>query len=254
LIRYIVRYAQKVKKYPATSLVYRFDGAVTPPFPPFENEGERDVKLTARNGLLIFIFLATLGIMIGGFIAGWSMAGGTAIFIVASVLIAVIGRMSEQLFMEKMMEGAKSLISVAMIIGVARGVTFILNDGHISGTLLYYSAGLVGHMSGVTFILVMLVLYMVFSLFIASSSGMAVLTMPIFGSLAAIVGVPGKEIVNAYLYGIGIMGLVTPTGIMLPSLDIARVSLKAWLKFVWPLMVILLVVTVGFLVWGVLVG
>jgi uncharacterized ion transporter superfamily protein YfcC len=98
----------------------------------------------------------------------------------------------------------------------------------------------------------MLVLYMVFTLFISSSSGMAVLTMPIFGSLAVIVGVPAKEIVNAYMFGMGIMGLVTPTGIMLPSLDIAHVSLKAWLKFVWPLMAILLLVTIGFLVAGVL--
>ena len=252
LIWYIVRYAQKVKKDPTASFVYRFDGIVTPPFPPFEKEGEHEVKLEPKNALLIFIFLASLGIMIGGFISGWSMLGGSAVFIVASVIIALISRMGEKIFMDKVMEGARSLISVAMIIGFARGVTFIMNDGHISGTLLYYSAGLVGHMSGIVFILMMLVLYMVLSLFIASSSGMAVLTMPIFGSLAAIVGVPGKEIVNAYLYGIGIMGLVTPTGIMLPSLDIARVSLKAWLKFIWPLMLMLLLVTIGFLVVGVL--
>jgi len=190
--------------------------------------------------------------MIGGFIEGWSMVGATALFIVSSVLIAVIARMKEKVFMDTFIEGVKSLVSVTLIVGVARGVTIVLNDGHISGTLLFYSAMMVGKMHAVWFILMMMVMYMVFTLFISSSSGMAVLTMPIFGSLAVIVGVPGKEIVNAYLFGMGIMGLVTPTGIMLPSLNIANVSVKAWLKFVYPLMVILLLVSAVFLVVGVL--
>jgi uncharacterized ion transporter superfamily protein YfcC len=251
-IWYIVKYAQKVKRQPAASLVYRLDGKVTSPFPDFKSEGDKKIKLGAKNTLLIFIFLATIGVMIGGFIAGWSMNGATALFIVSSVLIAVIARMKEKIFIEKFIEGVKSLISVAIIIGVARGVTIILNDGHISGTILFYSAALVGKMHAIWFILMMLILYMVFTLFIPSSSGMAVLTMPIFGSLAVIVGVPAKEIVNAYLFGMGIMGLVTPTGIMLPSLDIARVSVKAWLRFVYPLMIILAVISGLFLVFGVI--
>jgi len=251
-IWYIVRYAQKVKKNPAASLVYRFDGAVTSPFAALEHIEGAKVKLGAKNGLQIFIFLAAIGLMIGGFIAGWSMTAVTALFAVAAVLMAVIGRIKEKVFIEKFVDGARSLLSVVLIVGVARGVTFILNDGHISGTLLYYSAMLVGKMPGVAFILMMLVLYMVFTLFISSSSGMAVLTMPIFGSLAVIIGVPGKEIVNAYLFGMGIMGLVTPTGMMLPSLDIARVSVKAWLRFAYPLMIILLIISAIFLVIGVL--
>jgi uncharacterized ion transporter superfamily protein YfcC len=251
-IWYIVQYAQKVKRQPASSLVYRLDGLVTSPFPDFKNEVDKKIKLAPRNILLIFIFLATIGLMIGGFIEGWSMAAASALFVVSAVLIAIIVRMKEKVFIEKFLEGVKSLISVALIIGVARGVTIILNDGHISGTLLYYAAAMVGKMHAVWFILMMLILYMVFTLFIPSSSGMAVLTMPIFGSLAVIVGVPAREIVNAYLFGMGIMGLVTPTGIMLPSLDVARVSLKAWLRFVYPLMIVLIVISALFLVFGVM--
>jgi len=251
-IWYIVRYAQKTKKYPATSLVYRFDGAVKSNFQAFDTEDGKKVKLKPRNALQIIIFLGTIGIMIGGFIEGWSMVGATALFIVSSVLIAVIARMKEKVFMDTFIEGVKSLVSVTLIVGVARGVTIVMNDGHISGTLLFYSAMMVGKMHAIWFILVMLVMYMVFTLFISSSSGMAVLTMPIFGSLAVIVGVPGKEIVNAYLFGMGIMGFITPTGIMLPSLNIANVSVKAWLKFVYPLMVLLLLVSAAFLVVGVL--
>jgi uncharacterized ion transporter superfamily protein YfcC len=182
--------------------------------------------------------------MIGGFIAGWSMQAGTSIFLVSSILIALIARMKEKIFIQKFIEGAQTLLGVTLMIGVARGITIILNDGHITGTILYYSAGLVGKMP--------VVLFMVFTLVINSSSGMAVLTMPIFGSLAVIVGIPGKEIVNAYLFGMGIMGLVTPVGLVLPSLGVVGLGIKTWFRFIWPLIIMLFVICAGFLVVGVL--
>jgi uncharacterized ion transporter superfamily protein YfcC len=101
------------------------------------------------------------------------------------------------------------------------------------------------------FIVVLLVLYMVFNLFISSSSGMAVLTMPIIGGLAVIVNVPGREIVNAYLFGMGIMGLMTPTGLLLPSLALANVSLKVWWKFIYPLLIMLFILCALFLIIGI---
>jgi uncharacterized ion transporter superfamily protein YfcC len=95
-------------------------------------------------------------------------------------------------------------------------------------------------------------LFMVFTLFIASSSGMAVLTMPIIGGLAVIVNVPGREIVNTYLFGMGIMGFMTPTGLILPSLALVNVSLKAWWKFIYPLLIMLFIVCAIFLVIGIM--
>jgi uncharacterized ion transporter superfamily protein YfcC len=249
-IWYIVRYAQKIKKNPATSLVQRFDGEVKPPFPAFENTNEK-VKLELKNGMLLLVFLATIVIMIFGFASGWAMPAITSVFLLASILIAIITRMREKLLIEKFIEGIKSLLSVAIIIGFAHGVTIILKDGHISGTILNYAAGMEGQMHPVGFILIILVLYMVLTLFISSSSGMAALTMPVFGSLAVIIGVPGKEIVNAYIFGMGIMGLVTPTGLVLPSLAIANVSVKAWWRFIYPLIIILFVVCAVALVVGV---
>jgi uncharacterized ion transporter superfamily protein YfcC len=251
-IWYIVRYAQKVKKDPTASLVYQFDGNVKSIFDDFEHTEDKNVKLGAKNALLVFIFLATIGTMIAGFVAGWPMPGVTAVFLISSILTALIVRMKERVFIEKFLEGAKTLLGVSLMVGVARGITIVLNDGHVTGTILFYSAGLVSKMPVALFIVVLLILFMVFTLVINSSSGMAVLTMPIFGSLAAIVGVPGKEIVNAYLYGMGIMGLVTPVGLVLPSLALVNVSLKTWWKFIWPLMVIIFVVCAVFLVVGVM--
>ncbi len=251
-IWYIVRYAQKVKKDPTRSLVYKLDGAVASPYPPVQKTTD-DIRLGAKNILLLCIFFGTIFTMIIGVIFfSWWMTEMTALYVVSAVLVALIVRMKERDFMHHFIIGAQSLLSVSFIIGVARGITLILNEGHVSDTILFYSANLVGHMSPIVFIVVLFVLYNLFTLFMPSSSGMAVLTMPIFGSLAAVVGVPGREIVNAYLFGMGIMGFVTPNGLMLPSLALANVSLKVWLKFIWPLLAILSGICIAFLVGGVL--
>jgi uncharacterized ion transporter superfamily protein YfcC len=143
------------------------------------------------------------------------------------------------------------MLGVAFIIAVARGVTVILNEGNISDSILFYSASLISDMPSSLFIVVLLMLYMLFTLFISSSSGMAVITMPIIGSLGVIAGVPGREIVNSYLFGMGIMGLMTPTGLILPSLALVNISLKTWWKFIWPLMLMLTLLCALFLVAGI---
>lgn len=251
-IWYIVRYAQKVKKDPTASLVYKIDGHVKSPYAGLLHHPDEKVTLGTKNALLNLLFFGTIGLMIFGFVKGWSTQACTAIFLVSSILIAVITRMKEKVFIAKFIEGAQTLLSVTLMIGVARGITIILNDGHVTGTILYYSAGMVSKMPVVLFIVVLLILYMIFTLVISSSSGMAVLTMPIFGSLAVIVGVPGREIVNAYLFGMGLMGLITPVGLVLPSLAIVNLSIKTWWRFVWPLMIMIFLVCAAFLVIGVL--
>ena len=140
------------------------------------------------------------------------------------------------------------MLTVALIVGVARGVTIILNEGQVSDTIVYYAANAIDTMPPAIFLVLLVLLFMVFTLFIPSSSGMAVLTMPIMGSLAIMIGVPGREAVNAYLIGMGIMGFLTPTGLMLPALAMVNVSVRAWFKFVLPLLLILLITCILFLI------
>lgn len=243
-IWYLVRYAQKVKADPTASLVYRIDGNVSSPFPAVETTGA-EAKLDLRTRFLLILFLATFIVMITGVVKfEWWLPEMTTLFLGSSILLAFILRLNETVFIKQFLSGAQGLLSVAIIIGVARGVTIVLNEGNISDSILYYSAKLAGGMPPVLFIILMLFLYMLFTLFISSSSGMAVLTMPIMGSLAVLVNVPGREIVNAYLFGMGIMGFITPTGLVLPSLALVNVSFKTWWKFIWPLLLILLLVCI----------
>ena len=251
-IWYLVRYAQKVKKDPSASIVYQVDGPTSSLYENIESASGIPKALSSKTKLLLTIFLFTFLTMIAGVVwFDWWLTEMSALFLGSAILIALIVRVNEKVFLDQFIKGAESLLGVAFIVGIARGVTLVLNNGHISDSILFYSAKLVSGMPPAAFIVVLLVLYMVFTLFISSSSGMAVLTMPIIGGLAVIVNVPGREIVNTYLFGMGIMGFMTPTGLILPSLALANVSLKAWWKFIYPLLIILFVLCALFLIVGI---
>ncbi|MGH2647769.1 MAG: YfcC family protein, partial [Ginsengibacter sp.] len=196
-IWYLVRYAQKVKRDPTASIVFKVDGNVSSPYEKIDSAVPASVALSSKTKLLLTLFLLTFLTMITGVVwFDWWLTEMSALFLAAAILIAVIEKINEKKFLEQFIKGAESLLAVAFIVGVARGVTLVLNNGHISDSILFYSAKLVSGMPPAAFIVVLLVLYMMFTLFIASSSGMAVLTMPIIGGLAVIVNVPGREIVN----------------------------------------------------------
>jgi uncharacterized ion transporter superfamily protein YfcC len=209
--------------------------------------------MTRRIRLLLFLFAATFVVMIVGVSRlQWWFTEMTTLFLAAAVLVGLIQGGGEKAFTEAFVRGAQSLLGVALIIGIARGVTIILNDGQVSATILDLAAGTVQGMPRILFIIALMFVFAGLTLFISSASGMAVLTMPIMGSLAAVVGVPSEEIVNAYLYGFGMMSLVTPTGLILPSLAMVNISYAAWLRFMAPLLAILAVVSMIALAAGVL--
>jgi uncharacterized ion transporter superfamily protein YfcC len=250
-IFYLFRYAQKVRRDPTASLVYRFDGAVQSPFPAFNKEAVAG-KLSTRMSSLLVLFFLTFATMITGVVVfHWWLLEMSAVFVVAAVLVAVIQRINTNLFIRTFVQGAEGLLGVAFIIGAARGVTSILDGGHISDTLVHEASLLISGLPQSLFIILLLVLYCLFTLFISSTSGMAVVTMPIIGSLAVVAHVPGREIVNSYLFGMGIMGFITPTGLLLPSLALVGISVKAWWKFIWPLLAILFAVCAVALIIGV---
>ena len=252
LIWYIVRYAAKIKKDPSASLVLKFDGDVKPPYDINVNTVTTAPVLELKTKLLLLIYIVTFLTMIGGvvFLKWWTLEM-SALFLGSSILLAVVTRMNEKTFIREFIKGAESLLAVAFIIGVARGVTIVLNEGHISDSILFYAANLVQGIQPALFILLLLAFYFFFSLFIQSSSGMAVLTMPIIGALAIIVNIPGREIVNSYMYGICIMSFIAPTGLILPSLALVNVSYKTWLKFITPLLIILTIICAISLVIGI---
>ena len=252
MVWYILRYAAKVKKDPSASLVLKFDGRCKTTLRNKYQSATTAPVLELKTKLLLLIYLATFLTMIGGVVfLKWWTTEMSALFLGSSILIAIITRMNEKVFIREFIKGAESLLAVAFIIGVARGVTIVLNEGHITDSILFYTASLVQGMQPALFILILLAFYFFFSLFIQSTSGMAVLTMPIIGALAIIINIPGREIVNSYMYGMCIMSFIAPTGLILPSLALVNVSYKTWMKFITPLLVMLAILCAISLIIGI---
>ncbi len=239
-IIYIIRYAQRIKKHPEKSLIYEQKEAIEQQFS--SEQKTPPPPLNWRLRLVLLIFISSFIFMVYGVSQlSWWFEEMTSVFLAGALLIAVISRMNERIFVNQFIGGAGDLLSVAFIIGIARGVTVLMEDGLISDTLLYYASTLTDGMGKGVFINVVLFIYSGLTFFIPSSSGMAVLTMPIMSPLADSAGIGREIMVNAYQYGVGLFKFVNPTGIILASLAIVNVGYEKWLKFIWPLVGILFV-------------
>ena len=246
-IGYFVWYAKRIKKDPLKSYQPRgiaipFTEKTMPPYQP----------LSSRNKILLLVFLFTFLVMIAGVVFfDWWLPEMSTLFLGASILMAIITRTSEKKFLDQFIKGAEGMLAVAFIVGVARGVTIILNEGNISDSILFYASEGVRNLPPSMFIGGLFLIYIVLTLFISSSSGMAVLTMPVIGGLGMMANIPTREVVNAYLFGMGVMGFMTPTGLMLPSLAMVNVSIKAWWRFIYPLLIMLVILCLIFLLVGI---
>lgn len=247
---YIIRYAQKVKKDPSKSLIADQKEQIEALF-LHQTDGKK-AEYNTRIKLILLGFAACFVIMIYGVARlDWWFLEMTTVFFVGAILIALIARISEKVFVREFVKGANDLLGVALIIGIARGVTVLMDDGLISDTMLFYASNAVDGMPRGIFVNVMMVLYSGLSFFIPSSSGMAVLTMPIMAPLADVVGVGREQVVNAYMYGMGLFAFINPTGLILASLGMVQVGFNKWLRFVMPLVGILLVLSMVLLTLGV---
>lgn len=240
-IIYILFYAKKVQKDPSKSIIYDQKEAIEK---MFGNSTDSKLKLTNKLRLILFIFTLCFVVMIYGVVKlEWWFIEMTTVFLTGAILIGIIAKIKETVFVETFVKGAGDLLGVAIIIGIARGVSVIMDDGLISDTMLYYASGFTEGMHKGVFINTMLFIYSGLSFFIPSSSGMAVLTMPIISPLADTVGIGRDIIVNAYQYGMGLFAFISPTGLLLPSLAIVKVGYEKWIKFIIPLFIILIIFT-----------
>lgn len=249
-VAYVMRYAERVRRDPSLSLVANQREDNMAHFlsdRPTENE-----KLSGQQVLVLILFAATFAVMIWGVASqGWWMAEMSALFIAASLVIGVVGWVGEKNFVEAFVNGSRDLLGVALIIGIARGIVVVMDSGRITDTILHASEQAIQGYSTVVFINAMYWIEVLMSFLVPSTSGLAVLSMPILAPLADFAGVSRDLAVTAYQSASGIVNLVTPTSaVVVGALGIGRVSYNRWLRFVGPLLGILTVLIMGALSLG----
>ncbi|MCR1897416.1 YfcC family protein [Irregularibacter muris] len=247
-LMYIYRYAQRVKNNPKASLIYEEKDKIETRFLKNYNP-ENVIPFNWRRILILLIFLAAFPLMIWGVSRGiWWFPEMSALFLAVAIIIAFLSGFSEKEAVNTFLEGAADLIGVVLIIGVARAINIVMDNGMISDTLLYYTSSIIENMNRGIFAAVQMILFSFLGFFVPSSSGLATLSMPIMAPLADTVGVSRAVVVTAYNWGQGWMAFITPTGLILATLEMVDVTYDKWLKFILPLMGIIGVFSIVMLV------
>jgi uncharacterized ion transporter superfamily protein YfcC len=254
-IWFLLRYADRVKRDPAASVVHDMKEDNEARFRA--TTGGDDVQaLTGKHKVILAVFGLAFVVMMYGVIPWEDLGVGlptlwwwfpemTASFLLFAVVIGLIGRMSEVNLTESFIAGARDLLGVALIIGIARGIAVVMNNGQITDTVLHWAELALGDVGKAAFSIVMYLLFLPLSFLIPSSSGLATVSMPIMAPLASFVHVPKDLVVTAYQSSSRLMNLFIPTSaVVMGGLAIARVPYGRYVRWVWPLLAMLAVVTV----------
>ncbi|MDO6824312.1 YfcC family protein [Marinobacter sp. 1_MG-2023] len=238
---YVMRYAMRVKADPSRSVVAKQWAAHRRLFLGKHDEGMQDSTLDGTQITALLIFAATFVVMIWGVSSqGWWMARMGALFFGAAIVIGIIARLGEKKLTSSFVDGARDLLGVALVVGLARGIVVIMDQGMIADTILHSAETSLGGLPELAFINLMFWIEVGMSFFVPSSSGLAVLSMPILAPLADFASVGRDLVVTAYQSANGLVNLINPTfAVVVGGLAIGRVSYDRWLAFIWPLLLIL---------------
>lgn len=251
-VLWVMRYARRVRQDPSRSVVADQWEANRAHF--LGSRSGEMLPFTMTRKIILVIFAASFAVMIYGVaVRGWWMGEISGVFLAAAIITGVVARMSEEAFTSTFIDGARDLLGVALIIGIARGIVVVMDNGMITHTILHSAENLVSGLSTTVFINVTYWIEVVLSFLVPSSSGLAVLTMPIMAPLADFAHVGRDLVVTAYQSASGIVNLITPTSaVVMGGLAIARVPYVRYLKWVAPLILILTVLNMAALSLGAL--
>lgn len=234
-IGFVYYYSGKIKNDPTKSLVYDIDCARE------ELTDINEFKDFGKQEKAVFIiFLATIVILIYGVLTWkWYLMEISGLFIGMAIVVALVSGMGFNGFAEELAKGMGSIASGALVVGFARGILVVLNDGNILHTILNFSAGILGQLSSTVTALGIYIFQCLLNFLIPSGSGQAAVSLPVICPLADMVGVTRQTAVVAYQLGDGISNIFTPTsGYFMAGLALAKVPWIKWAKWILPLILL----------------
>ena len=212
-----------------------------------EKKEEKNDKFLLKQKISIILFISAFVVMITGIlIFSWYFEHMTAIFIVLGIFLMFFYNKGEKKAIECFLKGAGDFITVTIVIGIARGINLTLNDGKISDTILNSLSNAIGGLPKLAFAIIIFIIFIFLGIFIQSSTGLAVLSMPVFAPLADQVNLSRVTVVNAYMFGEYLAAYITPTGLVLIILSLVNIQYSSWIKFIWPFILFLFVLLVFF--------
>ena len=240
-IIFVMLYIRKLEKHPEKKLVTDDDQSI------YESKEPPLLDLPRKLVLILFVFAIVL-LMYGANQLGWYIDEISALFIALGLLSAVVTRMGVTKTVSSFTDGAKDMLTAAIIIGVSRAVLVVAEDGKIIDTVLYAMANGVEELPQTVSVQMMFFVQGALNIFIPSGSGQAAITMPIMTPLADILGIARQSAVLAFQFGDGLLNVIIPTsGVTMGILSIAKIPYNVWLKWVWKLILVFTIFSMLFL-------
>ena len=231
LALFVVLYARKTKKLAVA------DAA----------SGVADAVLTRRQAwVLVTLLLTVVLLIVGVTVWDWYLPEITGLFLLMGIVCGVIAGFSANKIAEELLAGAKDILSAALVVGFASGIIVILQDGRIVDSILHSMQEGLDGTGPLASLSAMYGIQALINFIIPSATAKAAITIPIMAPFSDLVGVSRQAMVLAFQFGDGFTNMVTPTsGVLVAALAMARIPYTKWVKWIWKMVVVLLVL--GFL-------
>ena len=225
LVVFVIFYAHKVRKQPSNA------------------EAIETEPLTKRQSwVLITLALTVVILIVGVTCLDWYMPEITGLFLAMGIICGIIAGFRSDRIVSELMAGAKDILSAALVVGFASGIIVILQDGKIIDSILHSmqegldGSGEVGSLSAMYGIQALI------NFVIPSATAKAAITIPIMAPFSDMVGVSRQAMVLAFQFGDGFTNMITPTsGVLVAALAMARIPYTEWVKWIWKMVLVLLI-------------
>ncbi len=266
---FVVSYAKKViAKKGSTFLSLQEQKAMEETYGAKEDK-KKEVKLSSGQKVTLWLFLLTFVVMIVGFIpwgsfgvtlfekgkffaaitglplGEWYFQESTLWFLIMTIVIGVVNGMSEHEFVDTFIDGADDMVGVILVIAIARGASVLMKQTYLDNYIIFNAARGLSNVPKAVFAPLNYILHTGLSILVPSSSGLASLSTPIMGPLAANVGYSVEVTIMEMVAANGLVNLFTPTcGAIMGGLELAKVNYTTWLKWVGKVIVCIALVNI----------
>jgi uncharacterized ion transporter superfamily protein YfcC len=193
---------------------------------------------------ILDILIVTILFLITGVMGyGWYIMEIATLFFAMGIAAGISMNYSANKITKLFLDGIKEIQSAAIIVGLAGGIIIILNNGNIIDTMLYKLSGSISGMGRMAAVTMMYVVQTLINLVMPSGSAKAALTMPMMSQFSDLIGLSRQATVMAFQFGDGFTNIITPTsGVLLGVLSVARIPYEKWVRWIFPLIIILILI------------
>lgn len=234
VVAFLYNHGEKVRKNPSIGVwdVHNI-------YSKTSQNKDNDIKLQTNHKLILMTFVIGMVMLVFGVMKyNWGMSEYSGLFILMSVVMALIWKMSPDDYIKHFLKGAENILPGALVIGVARGIVVVLTNGNIIDTILYYSSSLLQHLPTSLSVIGMFIVQGAIHLLVPSGSGQAMLTMPIMIPLADLLNVTRQTTCLIFTLADGIGNTWIPTsGILMAVLAMNKIPYRKWIKVILPFII-----------------